>query len=86
MSPPYAELVGAAAAVIGTLAWVPQALKTIRTRQTRDISLITQSSIAIALLLWLVYGVMIGSWPLIAANVVTFTLVGVILVLKVRHG
>ncbi len=58
------EAVGAAAACLTTFCWVPQALRTIRLRDTRAISLPAQLAFAAGLSLWLVYGLLIVSWPL----------------------
>jgi MtN3 and saliva related transmembrane protein len=80
------ELLGFVAAVLTTLCWLPQALKTIRTRDTRSLSLVTQSAFTVGIVLWLVYGVLIGNAPLIFANIVSFVLVGTILVMKLRYG
>ena len=62
------ELLGFAAATLTTLCWLPQAWHTIRTRDTRAISLWTQVFFALGIVLWLVYGLMLTSWPLIGAN------------------
>lgn len=86
MTPALVEIIGTLAAALTTLAWVPQALKTIRTRSTGDISLWMQGAMTAGIAGWLVYGLMIGSWPLIGANTVTLALVATILVLKLRHG
>lgn len=83
---PTIELIGGAAATITTLCWVPQALKVIRTRETKAISLVMYCMLAIGVALWLVYGLMIHSWPLIGANAVTLVPVLVILGMKLRHG
>jgi MtN3 and saliva related transmembrane protein len=80
------ELIGGAAATITTLCWVPQAVKILRTRETRSLSLIMYLLLAIGIGLWLVYGLLIGSWPLIAANAVTAVLVVAILGMKLRYG
>jgi MtN3 and saliva related transmembrane protein len=80
------EFLGLAAAVLTTLCWVPQALKTIRTRDTRSISLVTQGAFTFGIVLWLVYGVLKGDLPLILANLVSFVLVGIILLMKLRFG
>lgn len=80
------EIIGSLAALLTTLCWVPQAIQTIRTRETHDISLSTQAGFALGVLLWLTYGILIGSWPLIVANAVTFALVAVILGLKLKYG
>ncbi len=86
MSPALIEGIGSLAAIITTLCWVPQAIRVIRTRETRAISLVAQVSLLIGIALWLVYGVLLGSQPLIWANIVTFVLVGMIVVLKLRYG
>ena len=86
MTPATVEIIGSAAALLTTLCWVPQAVRTIRTRDTRAISLWTQVIFATGILLWLVYGVLLGSVPLIAANGVSFLLVATILALKIRYG
>ncbi|MGL5447655.1 MAG: SemiSWEET transporter [Rhabdaerophilum sp.] len=86
MSPASIEIIGMAAAIITTLCWVPQAIKVIRTRETAAISLIMYLMLATGIALWLAYGLLIMSWPLIGANAVTFVLVLGILVMKIRFG
>lgn len=80
------DALGFAAASLTTLCWLPQAWRTIRTRDTRAISLWAQALFATGLLLWLLYGIMIVSWPLIGANALTLCLVLIILAMKLRHG
>jgi MtN3 and saliva related transmembrane protein len=80
------ELLGFVAAVLTTLCWLPQAIKTLRTKDTKSLSLVTQSLLALGIGLWLVYGVMTGNRPIILANGCTFVLVAAILVMKLRYG
>ncbi len=80
------EAIGGVAAAITTLCWVPQAIKVIRTRDTRSLSLVMYLMLACGIALWLVYGLLIGSWPLIGANLITLVLVSIILALKLRYG
>jgi MtN3 and saliva related transmembrane protein len=80
------EWIGMSAAVLTTLSWLPQAVQTIRTRQTRDISLPAQVLLFAGLILWLAYGVLISSLPLIVANIVTAGLVAVILTMKIKNA
>ncbi len=80
------ELTGGAAALLTTFCWVPQAVRTIRLRDTRAISLPAQLAFAAGLALWLVYGFLIVSWPLIGANLISFALVAVIVATKLRYG
>jgi len=80
------ELIGYAAATLTTVSFVPQAIKTLRTRDTRAISLGMYLSFTAGIALWFCYGVLLESWPMIVANLITFVLAGSILVLKLRHG
>jgi MtN3 and saliva related transmembrane protein len=80
------EMLGLVAALLTTLCWIPQALKTIRTRDTRSISLVTQGAFALGIVLWLAYGLLRGDLPLILANAVSLILVGTILLMKLRFG
>lgn len=80
------EWIGYMAATLTTLSFVPQALKTIRSRDTRGISLGMYVVFTIGIVAWFVYGLVLGSWPMILANAVTFLLAATILVLKLRHG
>ena len=80
------EAVGMAAAALTTLCWVPQAVRILRTRDTRSISLHAQAAFALGVALWLAYGLLIGSWPVIIANAISFLLVFAILVMKIRYG
>ncbi len=78
--------VGLAAAFCTTAAFVPQVVKTWRTRSTHDISLAMFSLMTFGVFLWLLYGVFLHDLPLIVANLVTLALAGTILVLKLRYG
>ena len=86
MSPVVVEWIGGIAATLTTLSWLPQAMRTLKTRDTAGISLAAQVLLFVGIVLWLIYGIYIVSWPLIIANVVTFVLVGCILVMKLRYG
>ena len=80
------EWVGYVAATLTTVAFVPQAIKTLRTRDTKDISLGMYVVFTVGLCFWLAYGIVLGSWPMLLSNVVTLALALVILALKLRHG
>lgn len=80
------NLVGGAAATLGTLCWVPQLVKAWRTRHTADLSLIGLIVTMVMLVLWLVYGLMVAAMPLILGNVVAIVLVGSILLAKILYG
>jgi MtN3 and saliva related transmembrane protein len=80
------EWTGYVAATLTTLAFVPQAIKTIRSRDTQSISLGMYVVFTIGIGFWLLYGIALDSLPMIVSNVVTFALSATILVLKLRHG
>jgi MtN3 and saliva related transmembrane protein len=83
---PAATLVGYAAALFTTSAFLPQVIRAWRTRSTRDLSWQSFATYAAGLALWLTYGLMIRDIPLIAANGATLLLTLTILGLKLRHG
>ena len=80
------EWFGFAAAALTTFSFIPQAIMTIRTRDTRGISRGMYTMFTAGVVLWLVYGISLGSWPMIFANVVTLVLAATILALKLRYG
>ena len=79
-----APVVGFAAGTLTTLAYLPQALHSFRTRSVRDLSKTMLVALNLGLLLWVVYGVWIRSMPLIVTNVLTFFLACPLLVMKLR--
>jgi MtN3 and saliva related transmembrane protein len=79
-------VIGLVAAFCTTAAYLPQVIKTWRTRSTTDISLGMFLLMVSGLVLWLAYGIMLADLPLIASNTVTLILAAAILYLKVRHG
>jgi MtN3 and saliva related transmembrane protein len=79
-------LLGLAAAFCSTVAFLPQVIKTWRTRATRDISLGMFALLVSGIMLWLAYGIILEDLPLIAANGVTLVFAATILYFKVRHG
>jgi MtN3 and saliva related transmembrane protein len=80
------EWFGFAAAALTTGSFLPQAVMTIRTRNTQGVSLAMYVIFTIGVMLWLVYGIALESWPMILANTVTLILAASILVLKLRYG
>lgn len=80
------EILGFTAAILTTLCWLPQALRTIRTKDTKSLSLATQGAFTLGVGLWLIYGILVGNAPIIFANSITFVLVALILALKLRYG
>lgn len=79
------EWFGYLAAVLTTGSFVPQAVMTIRTRNTSGISLAMYVIFTLGVASWLIYGIAILSWPMILANAVTLGLAATILALKIRY-
>jgi len=86
MPPVLIDAIGATGALLTTVCWVPQAVKIIRDRETRAISLSGTMLSTLGVLLWLIYGLAIVDGPLIASIIATFAMTATILVLKIRHG
>ena len=80
------ELLGGLAALLTTLCWLPQTIRAVRARDTASLSLSTFAVFAAGIFFWLIYGILIGSWPVILANVFTLALNLVIVAQKLRHG
>ena len=80
------ELIGYLAACLTTVSFLPQAWLTFRTRDVSGISLGMYSAFTLGVALWLVYGLSVRAWPVVAANAVTLMLALAILVMKLRFG
>ena len=79
-------LVSGVAATLTTAAFVPQALHIIRHKETRAISLFMYVSFAAGVALWLLFGVIIGNWPIIISNAITPVLALAIVAMKLKYG
>ena len=79
-----ANLLGVVAGTLTTISFVPQVVKTWRTRRADDVSLGMLLLFTAGVLLWMIYGLMTGAAPVIAANGVTVVLAIVMVVLKLR--
>jgi MtN3 and saliva related transmembrane protein len=77
--------IGLMAAALTTAAFLPQVIKSWRTKKTKDVSLLMLIVFATGVLLWLIYGVILNDLPIMLANSVTFVLVMVLLFLKLKH-
>ena len=80
------ELIGYCAAALTTLSFLPQAWHTWRTRDVRGISLGMYSAFTLGVALWLLYGLLLGAWPVVLANAITLALAAGILGMKLRYG
>ena len=79
------DAIGTIAATLTTLSFLPQALHTFRTKDVRGISLGMYSVFTTGVAGWLVYGLMLGEWPIVIANAITLAFASAILVMKLRY-
>ena len=82
---PLADWIGATAATLTTASFVPQVLHTLRTKDVSGISLSMYSAFTLGVALWLVYGLLLGAWPIVIANAITVSLATCILFMKLRY-
>ena len=80
------DWIGYAAAILSTASFLPQVVKAMRTGQTKDISLSMYLLLCSGVVLWVLYGLLIEATPVIVANLVTLSLAGAILIMKLRNG
>lgn len=82
----YIAIIGLVAGACTTISFLPQVIKTIKTKETKDISLPMYILLATGIFLWIIYGILIGSLPVLLANAISFVLATIILVLKIKYG
>ena len=80
------DWIGSAAATLTTSAFIPQAWKVWRPHHTADISSGMYILFTIGVALWLAYGILLESWPIIIANCITLLLAGAVLAMKLKFG
>jgi MtN3 and saliva related transmembrane protein len=78
-------LIGLLAGTLTTASFFPQLYQAWKSRSTKDISLVMYLAFCSGILLWLIYGLMIGSLPVILANAVTLVFTIMILILKLKY-
>ncbi len=81
----WISILGILAGCCTTGASVPQVLKIIKTKKTRDISLMMYCTVTLGVILWITYGLLIKNFPVVLANMVSFVLVTTILIFKIRY-
>jgi MtN3 and saliva related transmembrane protein len=78
-------LLGFVAASCTTVAFLPQVIKTYKSKSTKDLSGVMATLLVTGISLWLVYGILIRDWPVIIANFFTLTMVMTLLYFKLRY-
>ena len=88
MASPLIEGIGIAAGIIGVVAWGPQIVEVWKHKRHDGISIPTFSIVAFSLSLWLIYGIAIKSTAMIFANIMTLSVIALIIigVIKIRKS
>ncbi len=81
----FTPIVGSLAAISTTIAFVPQAIHSYKTRDLSGISLPMYSMFTFGVAMWLIYGLLQHDWPIIIANAITLCLSAMILILKAKQ-
>ena len=79
-------IIGLIGAILTTIGFLPQMIKVIQTKQTRDISLGMYIIMIIGAVFWLTYGIILSSIPIIFANSISFVFVLIILIMKIKYN
>lgn len=78
-------LVGFIATVLAPLSFLSQVVKTWKLKETKDISLLMYAIFWLGVVLWLIYGLLLGSWPIVINNIIMLTLTSIMLFFKLRY-
>ena len=79
MAAMWIEAIGLIAGVIGIFAWIPQIIEVCGNKRHEGLSLTSFGVVSIALLLWLIYGILVDSIAMIVANIMTLSVIGAII-------
>ena len=83
--PDFVTLIGLAAAVLAAVAFLPQVIKTWKSRSAKDISLRMLVVLLVETFLWIIYGSYINSLPVVISNLITMLFVSIILIFKIKY-
>ncbi len=81
----HIEFFGYFAAILTTVAFLPQLIKTLKTKKADDVSLVTLIMFICGVVSWIIYGYAISSLPILIANIITFILNFFILISKIYY-
>ena len=83
--PTYINVIGGIAGTFTTIAFFPQVIKVVKTRSTKDLSLVMFIIFCIGVFLWIIFGILLGSVPIILANLITWICSIIILCYKIKY-
>ncbi|WP_413171075.1 SemiSWEET transporter [Anabaena azotica] len=81
----FTNTLGLVAGTLTTIAFLPQMFQTWKTKSARDVSFVMLITFMCGLLLWLIYGIILGALPIIMANGITLFFNFIILWLKIKY-
>lgn len=81
----YINIIGFIGGGCTTISFIPQVVLVLKTKSTKDISLMMYSIFVFGISLWLLYGILSGALPVIIPNLITFVLAGSILFMKIKN-
>ncbi len=79
------DIIGYIAATLTTISFLPQAIQTLKTRDTSGISLLMYSLFVVGVGFWSVYGILLGDLIIVVANAITLVLASAILTIKIQN-
>jgi len=82
----YVEILGLIAGFFTTMAYAPQAIKALKTKSTKDLSILWLSIAGLGTALWIFYGFFISSIPIILWNAGSDVLIMILIMLKLKYG
>lgn len=82
----FTAIVGLIAGAFTTFSLLPQVMKTVKTKETKDISMAMYIILISGMLLWIIYGVLIDAPPVILANAFSLLLALIVLIFKIKYG
>lgn len=82
----FTSTLGVVAGTLTTICFIPQVTKIWRTKSARDISFAMLAAFCSGLVLWVIYGMLLGEAPIVVANAVTLLLALAILLMKLKYG
>ena len=80
------NLVGYLAASIGTVLMIPQLIKSIKTKQVKDLSVLMLLFYLLNCILWAEYGILINSFPIIICNFIALIISGFLFIIKIKYN
>ncbi len=78
-------VLGILAGTLTTVSFIPQVIKIYKMKDARELSFATFFIFSLGVFLWLIYGIIIREWPVILANGITFLLICLIIIMKIKY-